>query len=495
MISLNLGLVLTFIFTAAVLVIVALYGSRATKAESFMSHFLADRNIGPIVIALTMAASLMSAFILVGLTGFFYTHGAGSWHYVGIGNTLVVAAVAFFGYPLWKISIKYNYSTPLEFLKDRYSKGVAILAALVTVIFLTPYMAVQFQGVGKLVETLTNGEVSYLFTITLCMVLVVVTTQLGGMRTVAWTDAIQGAFFFAVAIILAFVFLKMEFGGSLTQLFNRVADVEPALLSIPGPKGLFTRGMIISFYIMVIFMPVSQMQLTQRYMVLRDKNTFRGLLIGTAVLPFIVVLAPMIFGLGGKVLFPELSSGDLAYASILTRCFSTPVIIIGAMGVFCACLTTINSQVLVIGSNIGRDLYDNIVTKQHSEATTLLISKIGMLIVTLIVFAFSIKPAPLIVQLAIVSYSYTLQLVPTMIGALYWKRGNSYGALTSIIAGIGLMLLHQFKIITLSKIVDHSTWGLLLGIVVYIVVSLLTQPPGERATQIVDHVKGFTSKA
>lgn len=233
-----------------VLTIVLVYGmvigSRATRG-SMESHYVGDRSIHPIVTMLTMMATLMSAFILVGLSGFFYTHGIGSWVYVGFSNVSMWLLTIVFGYRLWLLGRKFGYVTPIEFLSDRYeSKAVGVIAAAISIIFLFPYMAVQLTGVGKLIEGLTAGQFPYSAAVVIAGILGLCVCFFGGMRTVAWTDAIQGAFMFILGIVIAVWFVAVAFHGSVGDLFTKVAQSKGALLSLPGPTKFFSHGMLFS---------------------------------------------------------------------------------------------------------------------------------------------------------------------------------------------------------------------------------------------------------
>ncbi|MDD1777433.1 MAG: hypothetical protein LUQ65_04630, partial [Candidatus Helarchaeota archaeon] len=215
MTALSVGLVVAFVLMCLLFIIISRHGHKMTKANDIMSFFLGDQVFGPLVSAMTFSATLFSAFLLIGLSGFFYTHGIGSWAYVGFGDTAMLIMGVIFGYPLWLLTRKYRYATPFEYLKQRYgSKWPAILAAAISVVFLIPYMSLQLVGIGKLLSGLTNGQLPYLFGVFLTALLTILVTQFGGMRTVAWTDAMQGLYMFAAALILAFLFLGMEFKGS-----------------------------------------------------------------------------------------------------------------------------------------------------------------------------------------------------------------------------------------------------------------------------------------
>lgn len=162
--SLSIWALSIIILVGAFFTLIAVYGQRMVKAKNLLSYYLADRTVGPVIAALTMAATLMSAFILVGATGFFYTHGIGSWAYIAIGDIILVMMVPIFGYKLWKLSKKFGYVTPLEFLSSRYeNKAVAFIAAIITIIFLMPYMSLQLVGFGKLLSSATSGELLYVF--------------------------------------------------------------------------------------------------------------------------------------------------------------------------------------------------------------------------------------------------------------------------------------------------------------------------------------------
>jgi SSS family solute:Na+ symporter len=492
--GLAVGLVVVFMLIALLFIIISRYGYKMTKANNVMSFFLGDQTFGPLVSAMTFSATLFSAFVLIGLSGFFYTHGAGSWAYVGFGDTLMVVMIIIFGFPLWLLTKKYGYATPFQYLKQRYeSKWPSVVAAAVSVVFLIPYMSLQLVGIGKLLNGLTNGQLPYLFGVFLTMLLCILVTQVGGMRTVVWTDALQGLYMFAIALILAFLFLGWEFKGSLAYLFQRVAEVKPELLSPPGPKGFLSHGMILSLIIMTIFMPVSQIQLSQRYMIIRERKAFGRVLLGTAIVPFIAVFPAMIFGFGGKVLWPNLPSGDMAFMKIMTTYFSWPAIIAGAIAVFAACFSTVDSQVLALGSTVSQDIYKNL-SPAASESLSLKIGRWSMVILILITALVSISPAPLIVMLAVASYSFTLQLVPTMMGALYWRRGTATGAVASMLVGVGIMLAIQYKVFTFPGTIDKSLWGLMFGIAAYIIGSLATKPSEKGIEDVIGYLKTLRAK-
>jgi len=470
---------------AVLFLVIAFVSSKATR-ESTSSHYIADGGVHPFIATMSMGATLMSAFVLVGLSGFFWTHGVGSWIYVGWSNSAMFLLTILVGYRMWILGRKNGYVSPLQFLSDRYeTKWAGIIAGVITVVFTVPYMALQLVGVGKLVSALTNGEVPYRTVIVIVAILGLILTQVGGMRSVARTDALQGAFMFTIGLVICFIILGKEFNMSLATLFERVREVEPEVLSIPGPKGFYTWGRLFSVTLAAFFMPLSQIQISSRFYTVRDKKSFRMMMIGTSIIPIIAIPAAMMIGLGAKAVFPELASGDDAFMSMMLAYIPAPLIICGVLAVFAASLSTLDSMVLALGSVISKDL----MPENVDDGKALRISRIGMVVLLVVTTIFSFNPPELIVTLSLASYTATLQFVPAVLGAYFWKRATKQGAIASMLVGIGSYCFLNYgpSKITFGAF-DQSFWGFVFAGITMVVVSLLTPPHPERYDELMGYV-------
>ena len=119
--------------------------SRKGLGKGLSEYFIANRKIGGFVSALTYSATTYSAFMMIGLAGFTYKGGVGA---LGFELTYLAGLmlVIFFGPRFWLVGKKFGYVTPAELLGDRYqNKGVAFVAAVLCLIFLIPYSAVQLM--------------------------------------------------------------------------------------------------------------------------------------------------------------------------------------------------------------------------------------------------------------------------------------------------------------------------------------------------------------
>src|SRR5699024_10734586 len=115
-----------------------------------------------------------------------------------------------------------------------------------------------------------------------------------------------------------------------------------------------------------------------------------------------------------------------------------------------------------------------------SLARTTFISKVTVLLMTLIVVIFAFIPAAqgFLVPVAALGYGIVLQLVPSAIGPLFWKKGTLAGAATSIIIGeAALVIVYIFGS---PLALGPATTGLILGSLTFIIVSMVTVDNNEQ---------------
>lgn len=439
---------------------------RIIGTSSLEEFFLAGRSLGWFINFLTFSATLFSAFTLVGMPGFFYTHGIGSWAFIAFSDTFMALVIPLVGYRIYKISKERGYITPAQIVGDRFGRVALLLVVSVEFVFLLPYMSIQAIGIGKLMESATSGSIPYLVGVIVALILIFLYIEAGGMRTIAITDAILGLVLLSGAYILVIFFVAKHF-GSLGQLFQRVAEHEPELLSIPGPKGLFTYKILWSFFIMIVAMPVTQFQLTQRYMTARSTEVLKRVMIATAVFATVVLIPPLLLGLGGKVIWPNLKSGDLVLGKVLSEL--PPILAaFGVIAVFSAALSTIDSQLLILSSLFTRDLM-----QLEDRERGIKYSRFITIFLLLVIFFLSLKPPKLIVELSILSFAGTLQILPTMLGALFMRKVRKESAWLSIMLGIlVLMILKYTKLRWLSLGFHPALPALFIASLAFLIINL-----------------------
>src|SRR5699024_6240380 len=148
-----------------------------------------------------------------------------------------IALILIFGPRFWIVGKKFGYVTPSEMLGHRYNnRAVAVAAGLCSLIFLIPYAAVQLAGVGYLMSGMSGGAIGVTTGTILAVILALAFSIVAGLKSVAWTDALQ-AIVMVIGATAAAGFVVYELGG-LGNFFARLHEQHPGSLSVPG-SGFF----------------------------------------------------------------------------------------------------------------------------------------------------------------------------------------------------------------------------------------------------------------
>lgn len=187
-----------------------------------------------------------------------------------------------------------------------------------------------------------------------------------------------------------------------------------------------------------------------------------------------------------------------------------PYVISGlvAAGGLAAALSTADGLLLTIANALSHDFYYKMLDPNASTARRVTISKILLLVVALAATTVAAqKPADI---LFLVSAAFSLAAAaffPALTLGIFWKRANKWGATLGMIAGLSITFYYMATTqpwlrglfgVT-GSIADNTWWGISaisaglwgvpLGFLVIIVVSLLTPAPDREVQELVEHVR------
>lgn len=460
--------------------------ARGGVGRGMAEYFLWNRSMGGFIGALSYSATTYSAFMLVGLAGLTYAGGVGALGFEMVYFSGLVL-VAFFGPRFLLAGKKFGYVTPSEMLGDRYaSRGVAVVAALASCVFLIPYSAVQLAGIGYLLSGVTNGGISFTVGTLIATALAVTFALVAGIRSVAWTDALQVLIMLVTATVA--VLLVVSSLGGFGELFRRVAEEHPGALSVPG-GGFFSFSVFLGLTLPWFFFSLSNPQVSQRLFMVGTMRNLRRMLLGFLVIGFVYTLVAVLWGFAALLRFPNLKSADLATPSLLSSDLVPPVVgVIVIVGILAAAISTIDSILLTLSSMVARDVYGNS-PGGADENRQLLVGKLVIPVIAVLALLFAGLKLDLIAVLAVSSSAGLLVTVPAIVGAFFWKRGTAAGVISSIVLG-GLLV--AYLEITQAKLLGQGSgvWGLLVAIVLYVGVSLLTTAPDRKAEEFIGYLRG-----
>jgi len=460
--------------------------------------FLANRKLGGFVSALTYSATTYSAFMMIGLAGLTYLTGVGA---LGFELTYLCGMfmMVFFLPRFWLVGKKYGYVSPMELLSDRYqNKGVGATAAILALVFLVPYGAVQLMGVGLLMNGISGGEIPVVVGIIIAVVCAIAWSSIAGLRSVAWTDAFQALLMITVsAAVLGVVISAL---GGFGAFFSKLESAVPGLLTVPTAKGSWNLNMFIGLALPWLFFLISNPQVSQRLFIPKSVTAMKQMLGGFLIFGFIYTLISVLWGFGATLLVPGLENADLATPRLLSlTMIPTGLAIIVMIGITAAAISTIDSILLTLSSVWARDIHKGLINPKVSEKGELRVGQWVIPIMAIIAFLFALwvaeKPGLdfMIAPLSSAASAGLLMAVPTIFGAFFWKRGTAFGAMVSMIAGAIIVLVFQ---LTGWKPLGWwpGVWGFVVCVPLFVIVSLATKPPREKAEEFIGYLKGALKK-
>jgi cation/acetate symporter len=241
----------------------------------------------------------------------------------------------------------------------------------------------------------------------------------------------------------------------------------------------------------------------------------------------------------GVLRFPDLSINADTIVIATPEIAGLPYVIAGlvAAGGLAAALSTADGLLLAIANALSHDIYYKMVDPNAPTVRRLLIARILLVLVAIAAaWVASTRPADI---LAMVSWAFSLAAAgnfPALVLGVWWKRATSAGAIAGIIAGFGITLLYLLVTryypvfgvevlgmtsllnpVTGAPVVDvaaalsdpatafaklHSKigwfnvnnissalFGLPVGFLVMIIVSLLTPAPSREMQAFIDEIR------
>ncbi|QST01645.1 sodium:solute symporter family protein [Pontibacillus sp. ALD_SL1] len=490
----------------------AYYGYKKTVTES--DYLLGGRNINPVVMALSYGATFISTSALVGFGGVGSIFGMGLLWLAFLNIVLgIFVAFAVFGTRIRRLSIELDASTFPSLLGKRYgSKFITIFAGAMIFIFMPAYTSIVLIGGGRfLQESLSLNFNLSLFILAAIIALYVIS---GGIKAVMYTDAF-GAVIMLIGMVVFLVVTYQAVGGVVDghAALTALKDMVPESLASGGHQGWTSMPVLgsplwwtlVSTIIMGVGIGVlAQPQLMMRCMTVKDdKALYRSVLIG-GIFIFFMTGAAFIIGPLSNVYFMETAgqlsitaaegNSDLVIPKFINSLMPEWFIYLFTLTLLSATISTISSLVHLQASAFGEDIMKSIGVKwgRNGQGMTRLGVIVGMLAAIGLAY---VLPGGVIARATAFWFGICAAgFLPTLMGALFWKRASKNGAIFSIITGfavsiLGFLFLHvkESGVLGLSQAlfgkdallafpwthIDPLFYALPLSALVFVTVSLL----------------------
>ncbi|MDB4435444.1 sodium:solute symporter family protein [bacterium] len=515
----HITLILYLVGLLALGILGLLKGRRAKHAEA--DYYLASRGQGVLTTSLTIMATYFSGFAILTFPGWVYGNGVPPMFYA-LNLPVAAAAIYILGNPIRRIGRKRGYITPADMIADYYgdSQFIRGMVAFLGALYVVPYVVMQVKAGGILAQglfpdiasvtllgqelTMENAGVGALSLITMTYVIV------GGMRSVAWTDVLQGLLLLS-AMLLSGVVLMHALGGP-SGYFKEVSQLDSQLLTMPDAPAKFNAWHAVTFCAFASLASIVQPAQWMRFYAARDSATLRRTAIAfSTILPICFIFGVFLVGLGGRTLYPMLADGSLPVGltnpdQIVVRVIqdlfpellgTVGVILVSLIlvAVMAASMSTADSNLHALSAVATRDVYHQLRPKAGEKERTWF-GRAVIVIATLaaagITYAGSgTNLLDTIAAFFFLAMAFSAQLLPITIDLLFLRRGTKAGAVAGLVAGmivvflfppLGALLFGEGSALVsgtgkLKALLDVGFCGMVVNTIVFVVVSRFTTPP------------------
>ena len=373
-----------------------------------------------------------------------------------------------------------------EFFAKRYgSNALKIVASAIIFVFLVPYTASVYKGLGGLFSQAFG--VDYLYCMIGMAVLTGIYVLLGGYMATAINDFIQGIIMLVGICCVVGAVLGGQ--GGFTQAIISLSQIESESAATLGQQGAYTSffgpdlGSLLGVVILTSLGTWGLPQMVHKFYSIRDEKSIKTGTIISTLFALVVAGGSYFNGAFGRLFVesPESVGGyDGIVPAMLGGQLNDLLMGIVIVLVLSASMSTLSSLVITSSSTLTLDLVRDQFRPQMAESRQVLILRVLCAAFIALSVVIAAIPNSLISSLMSLSWGALggAFLAPFLYG-LFWKGGTRAGVWASFAVGVGYTSLNS-----VFGWIAPTTAGavaMLASMVVFPLVSLATSklPQGE----------------
>ncbi len=446
------------VFIVAIYTMGIIHSRKIKTAEEYV---MADFSLGFFPVCGSIIATSAGAAAIIGSSGKGYQIGIAWGVCLSPANIYSIILVLILGATIRKMRL---HTLPELFMR-RFGKSTGLFPSLITgFLYMVPTFAMQLVGLAAVFEAIFSVPMTY--GLLLSFVICTGFTLLGGLPSVAWTDAVQSVIILIGLIVLAVV-ATTKLGG-----FSGVEKAAPGLLLDSFTTKLDTQTLLKWTTIFGPFYLIWQTTWQRIAAAKTTKIAVSGVTVGNIILILISFLAAYI-GVLGKGILPGELPPDKVYGALMKEVIHPGLGGLFMVALMAALLTGATSFLLSGATNVSQDIIKNFLKPDISQEGLLKYSRISVAVMAFLGLLISFG-----VQDIINIYTYALSfsavtMVAPMLAAMFWKRATKAGAMAGVFGGFLTALVWRV-VLDNPNGVHEILPGLGVSFAMVIIVSLLT---------------------
>lgn len=283
-------------------------------------------------------------------------------------------------------------------------------------------------------------------------------SELGGLKAIIYADAIQALILLSATLTVAYGCI-VNFGG-IVEMFDQVEAINEALLSVPGPAGLFSTQFLAASFIVIVLVPVTQPQISIRLVIMRNFTSLRRMAVLIGLFAMIIILATVPIGFYGAVHYASAPTADFLVGTLIID--QAPLIAAAvAIGLIAAAISTADSQLFALGTEL-RSLMSG------DEQKIMRRTRLSIVCFAIASLAVALLSGDQLGLLARVSFAGTALMAPFILAGILMSRAPGI----EVIAATGIAL--ALFLASVLGVVPQMVGPIRLDLLLLLVLSTVT---------------------
>lgn len=383
-------------------------GFRRTKG--FSSFAIGDRAMNPVVVGITLAASVSSASTFIINPGFVYVDGFGAFFHMAIGVGIgFLSMLTLLSFQFRRIGAETGALTIPDWIGRRYeSRGFALFFSVLNLLSFA-FVVLLVGGISIVMQSLLG--VSNVVALTITLVFVTGYVFVGGTYAHVLTNLLQGSLMIGVSLLVlgACGYLAFQQPGSVP---DALSSIDPSLTAPVNRSGLLFND-VFSIYVagfVVGAIVVCQPHILTKALYVKDDRAVRSYLFVFAGVFLLFQSLALVGFFAHLAVDPErlvdAATGqfrqDLVMTQFLETMFPPWVFTIVGIVLLAAAMSTLDGLLVSMSTITANDLVLNLVDRDGGQkdekkmALALRASHVVLIVIAVAAFLVNLQPPELL---------------------------------------------------------------------------------------------------
>ena len=473
-----------FIILVAYLAAVLFAGLHFSKKDMQGKEFFkGDGTIPWWVTSVSIFATLLSPISFLSLAGNSY---GGTWimWFAQLGMLIAIPLTIKFFLPIYS---KLNIDTAYHYLELRFdSKGLRVLGALMFIVYQIGRMSIIMYLPSMVLASLTGINVNIL--IIVMGVIAIIYSYTGGLKSVLWTDFIQGSVLL-VGVTFALIYLLNSIDGGAGAVFETLKNGK----FLGADEVIFDPNILkTSVFLMIVGAGfntcssyISSQDIVQRFTTTTDTKQLNKMMLTNGALSIFIATVFYLIGTGLYVfygqnpLLAQTAQQDQIFASYIA--YQLPVGVTGILlaAIYAASQSTLSTGLNSVATSWTLDIQARLSKKEMSFEQQTKIAQYISLGVGIVAIAVSMILANGEIKSAYEWFNGFMGLVlgvlaGTFVLGVFTKVANATGAYVAFVVSAIVMIFIKYNMPDVS-IWSYSIISIGLSVVVGVPVSYISR--------------------